>query len=145
MSKTKTYDWDKQIKKVTKYSNKLGYEICYKKLPQGISYIDFNIESIMINRNLTKERKLYTILHELGHHIIHNKKVKKYNKTLGYQYKKFSKRSIVYKITEIEEELEAWKQGYKLSKKLGLKINRSNFETYKASLISTYIVHYKRN
>ena len=143
MTKKKTNtNWSKQIKKAIIYSEKKEYEVLIKKLPQGISYIDFDSKVIMIHSGYTKERQLYTILHELGHFLINHEQVKKYNKTLGYQYRKFSKNSVVYKVTEIEEEIEAWKLGYQLSKKLGIKVNRHNFEVFKSSMLSTYITRH---
>jgi len=143
MAKTKPINWDKQIKKLTKYSDNIGYKVLIKKIKnQGISYINFENKEIVIHSGTTKERQLYTILHELGHYIILFEKAKKYKKTLGFQMEKFSKNSLVHKTAILEEEIEAWKLGFKLVKKLGIKINRHNFEIFKSSLLATYIAQY---
>ena len=141
MSSKPQIDWDKQIKKLSRYAFEEGFEVIIKPAPKGISLICFGSKQILIHSNLNKERQCYTIIHELGHLVLYKHKRKKFNKTLGYQYEKFTKKSMVYKIAEIEEEIVAWRSGYKLAKKLKLKINRDNFELYKSSLITTYLVY----
>lgn len=139
--KNDSISWDKQIEKIIKYSNDQGYKVIIKNIQDGISYISFDIKEIVVHSKLNKERQLYTILHELGHHTINKEYKKEYKKYIDYSYKKFSNKSMVFKIAVIDEEIEAWRLGYKLSKKLKIKINRDNFEVYKSSLIKTYILH----
>ena len=80
----------------------------------------------------------------MGHMMLHNDK-EEYGNGVGYVFNNFNASSQVNKVAEIEEEFEAWKIGYDLSKKLNLKIERNNYELFKAKLITTYFTWSIRN
>lgn len=141
----KDIDWDTQIRKLIKFSNKKGYEVIFIKTHDGISTICFDSKLITIHNKLKKERQFYSLAHELGHLIINELEKPKYEKMMGYQYAKFSKQSLSYKIAEIEEEFEAWRLGLELCKKLKLKVDREKFERFKSSLLSSYLVYAVRS
>lgn len=136
-------NWDKQIDRLISYSTRKGY-IVHLKNEDGISFIDFDhnyivIYSSMNETAINKEKQFYTLAHEIGHLLVLENK-QEYKDTFMHSYKKFSSKTRVYKLAEIEEELEAWKHGLRLIKRLRLKINRKTYETYKLSLIETYMM-----
>jgi len=57
-------------------------------------------------------------------------------------YAEFGNRSKVNKITMLQEELDAWKAGYKLGKRLGIHIDRFKFEKIKAKCVASYLSYY---
>jgi len=137
--KTNQIDWKKQLNKLIKYSKKNGYEVKVEKAKGGISTICFETKVITIHSRYPKERQLYTLLHELGHFLIHRDQ-KEYTRGIGYVPTYYDNKSIINKLSEVEEEFEAWRQGRELAKKLKIKIDRDNFEKFKASLLTTYFM-----
>jgi hypothetical protein len=54
--------------------DRAGYEVCYVDLPDKVSGFAKIIEGkphIVLNRAKSEEHLLYTMPHELGHHILH--------------------------------------------------------------------------
>lgn len=100
---------------------------------------------IHINEQQKAENQLYTLLHECGHIIVFNRKDYKNNyptankMLLSSTINKTIARSKKFKIDELFEEMDAWREGRKLAKKLKIYINEKNFndEMYKA--LQTYI------
>jgi hypothetical protein len=132
-------NWKEQIKKLVAYSNNNGYQVIFKKDKKCISSICFEKSEITIQSSYTKEKQFYLLLHELGHYIFLSD-TKKYKNGVGYVLEHFSVTSMASRTAEIEEEFEAWKAGYALSKELKLKIRRDSFERFKSKLLSTYFV-----
>lgn len=139
MVSKRTIDWDSQIEKLSKYARRKGYNVSILKLSNDQGSICFHYKQIVIPSTITKERQFYTLLHELGHYLINVEHIEEYSKGFGRQYKKFSKKSLTFLVAEIEEELEAWRLGYNLGKRMRLRINRDKFEIFKASLVMTYM------
>jgi len=47
--------------------------------------------------------------------------------------------SYAYRLSVLEEEIDAWKRGKKLAKRLNIKIDEIKFEKYKAKYTMTYV------
>ena len=94
---------------------------------------------IQINTKHTPEKQLYTLLHECGHHLIGNKK-KHERYGMGYSNSDVTiKRSLLYRIDVLDEELEAWHRGTKLANRLGITIDKKEYNKFRVSCIKTYI------
>jgi len=150
------YSYTKTLKKLREWAIKQGYtDISFDY--HDTSYITWEKDSynipmeIKIEGKYPVELKVYTLLHELGHHQL-RKDWGKFKKTLPItehaerkrleeNITKFERR-IVYKVSCIEEEFKAWEEGYKLGLKLGVRINLKKWTNFKAKCLITYIKHF---
>ena len=136
MPTSKSIDWLKQLRKLERYCNKKGYAVLYKSVELDSIYYQDN--KIVIGVNHTDEVALYCLLHEIGHAILFGKKTT-YQREFDQVYSKFSRQSKTYKLTAIQEELDAWKEGLKLANRLKIKIDRRKYEIYKTKCVLTYL------
>ena len=118
-----------------------------------ISFIDWERDSLNIPKKIkiqgkyNNETQVYIFLHELGHHQLR----KSWNKfeirlpILAYTEEhgdKKDRRKISYIVSSMEEEFKAWEEGYKLGGKLGIKINRENWDKIRCKCLMGYIRYY---
>jgi hypothetical protein len=84
--------------------------------------------------------ELYSLLHECGHVQIFSKV--NYNKRFGVIEKSEKngnfRKTNVYKYQKMMEEIEAWERGWKISKKLKIKINKKEYFNEAAKWVGTY-------
>lgn len=135
MSEPESTNWLDELRKLERYCNKKGFAVLYR--PVKLDAIYFEDKRIVIGDHHSNEICLYCLLHEMGHHIVMNKKT--YSEEYSTIYETFSKSSKTYKITILQEELDAWKEGLKLSKRLNISIDRRKFEITKSRCIATYL------
>ena len=144
----------KDINKLISWSNKRGYSVIFCRKREDM--VD-NINNIItINTKFKKEFQLYALLHECGHVLIGSCE-KRYKKMYPFSYrvhclnqKTFSKRARKYKpyqIDIISEEIDAWRRGKSLAKKLKIHISEHNYNKEIAKWVFTYInsAHYYVN
>ena len=132
--------WKSQIQVLERYCNDKGWEVEY------VSRTNPSADSALIGKNklaIKKERNneltFYILLHEIGHMMLcQNNRM--YEERYNAVFEAFSSASITHKIKRVEEELDAWKTGFKLSKRLKLYVNRRRFEQIKSRCISTYLM-----
>lgn len=130
-------NWLEQKEKLVSYAQEQGYSVAFKNLKGKSSWISVNHKKIVIHKSSTVELQVYDMIHELGHSV-QQKNSKTYQRAFASTYSDFSKQSQTFKIKILEEEIDAWNKGLKLSKRLGVEINKRNFEIRKASRIATY-------
>lgn len=107
-------------------------------------YIDSNTKEIHICSRQTLENQLYGLVHECGHLLIHhNRESYKKNFPLNFQReihgKKHTLRSKRGKVDEIAEEIEAWRRGKSLMKRLGIWYDEKKFDKLAADCVFTYV------
>jgi hypothetical protein len=75
------------------------------------------------------ETQLYTLLHEIGHHLVESCTTERYRDKYakGYLLVFEGERSPQHKIDAIAEELEAWYRGWKLAKRLHVYIDKKKY------------------
>jgi hypothetical protein len=129
-------DTDKEFGKLLEFCKKKKYQVINKNLKGEFGEIDFNSKTITLCTSLNKEKRIFFLLHELGHLLIN--KDRKFGEEKAFGVLNFSKKSLTNKISEIEEEYEAWHRGYKLAKKLQITLDRRKFEQTKAIALATY-------
>lgn len=134
-NKNKIISWKKQIEELEKFARKKGGTVVIEKTRS--STFDPTTKEIEVDSQQTLENQFYCLVHEVGHLLI-AKNYRKYQSTLCYTQKIFSTGSQTHKVSEIEEEYEAWKLGYQQAKKLRLHIDKKNFEKLKAQNIISY-------
>ena len=129
----------KNYRKLVRYCSKINLTIETTDLighGYAGAYIDFEEQKIVIQKDMRIDSKVYSILHEIGHYLISIDK--KYQKEKTFALCNFEKRSLAYKLCEIEEEYEAWHRGMQVAKHLKLKINKRNYEMAKVKALATY-------
>ena len=136
IEKNEEINWLEELHKVQKYCNRKSYSVVYK--PVEYDFVDLEKKKITISTSHSYEIALYSLLHEMGHVTLCNRK-KSYKTNFDYVFENFSKSSMVYKLTILLEELDAWKEGLKLAERLNIRVDRRKFEITKAKCISTYI------
>jgi len=136
-TKYDSVDWKAQTEKVVRFCRRRGFSVKFQKNKHENSTICFVDHEILIHNGSTPERIFYSLLHEMGHLLIHEN-TQLYSQNTGFVFNNFSRQSLTTKIGEVEEEFDAWRQGYKKAKKMRLKVDRLEYEKLKASYLSTY-------
>ena len=130
------YNYTRALERLTLWANREGYEVYFDH--HDISEINWERDTlnwpklIRIEANQPIEMKVYILLHELGHHIL-RKDWNRFKEVLPVLAKaehvhfyhsdgKF-KRRVDYNVSCVEEEFKAWDEGYKLGKRLDIRIN----------------------
>ncbi len=102
---------------------------------------DSILKEISIPTRIGIEKRLYSLLHECGHALIRanwTNFAKNYaHAESGYDGRKT--RSAKYKISTIEEEVEAWKRGKRIAQRLGIDLNEDRYDEYKTMCLMSYI------
>lgn len=126
------------IDKIYSWLESVGYSLKWGKT----DVCDGKAKVITINSNLIGNNKLYSLLHECGHVCLFNKD--HYKKTfksldIAINHDRRHAKSLIYRYKKIKEEIDAWDEGYKLAKKLRIKINKKDYDKYAARYVHTYI------
>tara|TARA_R110002020_G_scaffold273364_3_gene488481 strand:- start:260 stop:712 length:453 start_codon:yes stop_codon:yes gene_type:complete len=127
------------LKKVFYWLENKGYETIFHNDTDSVIFSD---KKIFLDKRSSTENQLYSILHECGHILQHQNK-STFNKSFKYQHvaenDKRKERSYAYRISVLEEEIDAWKRGKKLAKRLDIELDEIKFEKYKAKYTMTYV------
>lgn len=132
---------DKSFQKINDWVASKGFDIV-KKLNVG-DCVDWNEKIIVVNSKQSLENQLYSLLHECGHVMIgrNYKQFKKYYPMYAYSedITERTKKTQKYKVSVIAEEIEAWKRGLSLAKRLNIEVNKDNFDKIMAKCVMTYV------
>ncbi len=126
------YQWS--IDELVFWSLGKGYSVDFvKKAENSICEID---KYIVINSLSSKENQFYSLLHECGHILV--------NKDSGVfdikrKLKSLEESSSKFKTIRVIEEIEAWKKGYHLAKKLKLPVDDEKWHQDMTKAIGKYI------
>ena len=107
---------------------------------------EFEGRTIYINTQATLENQLFTLLHECGHVLVH-----KSNKQFAadYPFYAFAEnaysngrtvRSKAYQVSLVAEEIEAWKRGKRLAKRLSIPIDIDKYNTVMTDCVTSYMI-----
>lgn len=110
------------------------------KLASDESYCKGN--KIEISKKLSPWRCVFILLHELGHWH-QNRRPDKTLVTPGRGYDKISVRSLqcrsqVDRVQVVIDEIDAWCRGWKIARFLNLRLNRDQYDIFRASQLTTY-------
>jgi len=120
-------------------------EILDYKVLEGSDYIDecnSHLKEITICSRTGIEKRLYGLLHECGHALIRKdwgKFSKEYRGRILGDMDGRKARTDLYKVSTIEEEVEAWRCGKTLAIRLDIELDEGRFEFHKAECLMTYI------
>lgn len=133
---TREINWKAQIEKLTSWAQEK--EGCQVSFSSEDDQVDVGSLEITISTKHTPEVALYFFLHELGHVVLIRDK-KQYKHAYGTIFENFSANSLTTKVTTLQEELDAWREGLKIAKSLKLRIDRRKFEIIKTQAINSYL------
>jgi len=126
----------KKFNKIENWAKSHGYTVRFS-IRDEVNYTD---KEITLRNHKNKDKMMYSLLHECGHIIVSDKK--SYNKNYkilnkGYVDGRHTK-GLLYKYKQLREEIQACESGFKLSKKLGIKINKEDYDKYASVCFNTY-------
>lgn len=126
----------KHIDKLVRWCNQRGYSVIFGSYRDQVDTLQKQV--LLCNRTRINNR-LYSFLHECGHIIIADNK-KYFRKQYPIAAKNMRRNnSLLSNIETIEEEIEAWKVGENLAKRLRIKFNKEKYKKYAARFIMTYV------
>lgn len=121
------------------FARSLQINIFYKN-NVNIGYFLPNKKEIIIDPKLTLDQQIFSILHELGHHLDDVENNYKYDDIYGKANKKVEK-ELSLSIREYnvlnECEIRAWKKGEIIAKLLDIRLNKG-YSIFKKSCLSGY-------
>lgn len=126
-----------KIKTLEKYALTKGLTFKYKKNK------DFFItkKHIFVGTKLKKEKKIFSILHELGHNLDDLKKDKSKEKIYHSVVKKMNKNKKIggceYSIF-LDCEKKAWETGFKIARELNIELSTYNYYLYAQKCLDSY-------
>lgn len=113
-----------------------GYHVELDTAPHEPDEVDPVTKVITLSSSQTPRQKVYAALHEAGH-------------ILGYEAREFLFSDATHKITPrmadraklavVENELDAWRRGWRLAERLGLGLSARGFEREAAVWLMTYV------
>ena len=135
--------FEKGIDKLSDWVHKKGYSIEFDYCVRD----EFHPadKTITISLRQGPEKRLYSLMHECGHLILHhNEKLyaKKYpssTKMAYYNSNHRLERSPKYKIDILSEEIDAWRKGQDLAKRLNFYIDEENYYSIMAICVYSYV------
>lgn len=112
-----------------------GYSIAFERDGEDAVFLESKLLSVRSSRSLRGQ--LYTLLHECGHILIHESDslVNSDKEVLTV----YSPKSKIHKTFTVIEEIEAWKRGLSLAKRLGIEINKVKWNRDVAKAIMAYM------
>jgi len=131
--------WDNQFYRLGLWVEKKGYSIkCYTDADDRL---DFETTTIHIDSRQHAENRFYTLLHECGHLLISNsyKQFQKDHPVYAASSDTRKSKGKAYQVSLVAEEIEAWKRGRRLAKRLKLHVNNKKFNKVMSDCVMTYI------
>jgi hypothetical protein len=127
-----------KMKTVVDWCASKNLEVKFGKKP-GAQY-DASSRTIILAGRTAPEKQLYYLLHECGHHLIGNEELHE-RFGLGYPFVEdpIVNTTFHHRVACLEEEIEAWHRGWRLSKRLRLKLDRDEFDKVRIACLRTYI------
>ena len=132
--------WHTQFQKLSSWAESKGYEVlCKTNIADCIIFED---KEIFINSRCNKENQFYTLLHECGHLITDSKKKMFLDEHPIYPSQVLDGRrekSKAYKVCLLSEELSAWREGWRLAKRLKLYVNKRKYHLCMVDAVFSYV------
>lgn len=115
-----------------------GIKVTFTRCYGGV--YDAEDRCITINGRLRPDKQLHFALHECGHHLIGAKdRHERYG--MGYSQGRDpqAKRTFHHRCDVVDEELEAWHRGWKLSQRLGIHLSKAAYDQTRVEMLRTYM------
>jgi len=125
---------------LTDWAISKGYSVDFDR--RGHNCICYETKIIEINNTSSLRDQVFYLLHECGHVLIfENGFFWDFNIRNKYHVNEpeVEADNRKYKIFTVAEEIEAWQRGYRLAKKLNIRIDKSELEEYMHKAIKKYL------
>ena len=142
--KTKRILFDAGITRLVEWLDNKGWSITFGYCETDAIYPSDKLVTISTRQGL--EKRLYSLLHECGHILIQVNEegyINQYPATAKmncYASHKQLERSPKYKVDVISEEIEAWKRGKSLAKRLDIHTDEESYNNLMSKCVYSYIV-----
>ena len=133
------------IEELVKWVNKKGFSVDFGYCVQDEMRPADKL--ITVSTRQSKENQLYSFLHECGHLIL-SKNEKSYRKKYPSTAKLWDKdnynlqNSHKYKVDTVAEEIDAWRKGLEIAKRLNLYVDEEKYYNLTTKYVWTYIEYY---
>ena len=97
-------------------------------------------KTVTIAGRMSPEKQLYFLLHECGHHLIgFDEGDERFGRGYPLATDPNHNATFQHRLACLEEEIEAWHRGWRLAKRLGLEIDREDFDKIRAECLRSYV------
>lgn len=137
MSKYATFE--KQFEEIIDWVNSKGFEVSLET--DAEDRVEWADKTIYINSRNHVENRYYTLLHECGHMMIAQswRDFDRDHPMYACSSDGRNARSKAYKVSTVAEELEAWKRGRRLARRLQHHVNEENYDAHVTKNVMSYI------
>lgn len=115
-----------------------GVEVTFLK-KQGGTYFPAS-KQVFVSSRLAPLRQSIFLLHECGHHLVGHKAT---DVRFGMGYPSSDdpdvSKTFAHRVACLDEEMEAWHRGWKLSRRLKLELHRDDFDSARLECIRSYL------
>lgn len=130
------------MQKLVEWAQVNNLDVVFAKIDAGGRY-DSETNTITLSHSLRPINSVCTLLHEIGHTMVDAT-----SSTVGGRYSKgwsqandpIVKRTVQHRIDVLEEEFDAWAQGWKLAQLLDLQLDRKIFDRVRTSCLKSYVM-----
>jgi len=120
-------DWCQSKSLCIKFTNRYG------------GYFDPNKKEVQVNARLAPEMQLIVLLHECGHFLVDVHRPK-HRINRGYDaLDALAGKTTESRVDIVDEELEAWRRGLSLAKRLKIKLNEEKYNQVRSKCVKTYM------
>lgn len=128
----------RKLSRVVEWCSQKNIAVVFGKKPGG--QYDTISRTITIACRAAPEKQLYYLLHECGHHLIGHKE---HDERFGMGYPKVEdpdhNGTFHHRFACLEEEIEAWHRGWRLAKRLRLRMDRAEFDHVRLECLRSYV------
>jgi len=130
-----------EIDLITAWAAQRGYKV-FGKWSEDAFY-DKDKEIVYSLRTKEKKNQMYSLLHECGHALaFESKGYKNRFPTMSkrrFKTAKVNSRTNTFKVEQIVEEYDAWERGYNLACRLGIEIDKEDYNKYASRYVMSYV------
>ncbi len=132
---------DDYIRMIEAWATTKGYKVLGKW--EEDAYYEEDKEIVYSLRTKKKKNQMYSLLHECGHALAYESQgYKNRFPTMSkrrFKTAKVNSRTNAFKVEQIIEEHDAWHRGLKLAHRLGIEIDKEDYNNYASRWVMSYI------
>lgn len=121
------------LERVVRWAAKRGWKVTFTP---ALALTDFQTNTINVPTQCGPQGRLATLLHELGHVILDRRPT--YVDRFG-KGRNSRRHGTAYRVTVIEEEIEAWNEGHRLAQRLRVKVDMRVWNGIRTASLMTYV------
>ena len=133
--------YEQSINIITQWAATKGYKV-FGKWEIDAFYED-DKEIVYSLRTKEKKNQMYSLLHECGHALAYESKgYKNRFPTMSkrrFKTAKVNPRTNAFKVEQIIEENDAWERGLRLAARLGIEIDKEDYNKYASRWVMSYV------